>query len=89
MKAIKTILGALAVASLLGFSFNASAQENNNRDENGKIVRGPYETNKFWDNWFIGVGAGVNASIDFNSDFSFGGLALDVNATLRMCGQIC
>lgn len=80
MKAIKTILGALAVASLLGFSFNASAQENNNRDENGKIVRGPYETNKFWDNWFIGVGAGVNASIDFNSDFSFGGLALDVNA---------
>jgi outer membrane protein OmpA-like peptidoglycan-associated protein len=37
-----------------------NAQENGNRDENGKIVRGPYETNRFGDNWFIGVGGGIN-----------------------------
>jgi len=59
MKAIKTILGALAVASLL--SVSAFAQENGNRDENGNVVRGPYVTNGFGDNWFIGVGAMYNA----------------------------
>ncbi|MBR1871673.1 MAG: OmpA family protein [Bacteroidales bacterium] len=62
MKGIKTLFGALAVAGLLAFSFNASAQENGNRDENGKIVRGPYETNGFWDNWFIGIGGGLETS---------------------------
>jgi outer membrane protein OmpA-like peptidoglycan-associated protein len=36
------------------------AQENGNRDDNGKIVRGPYETNRFGDNWFIGAGGGIN-----------------------------
>ena len=25
-----------------------------------RIVRGPYETNGAWDNWFIGVGGGIN-----------------------------
>ena len=48
MKGIKMILGALAAASLL-FSVNAFAQENANRDENGKIVRGAYETNRAFD----------------------------------------
>lgn len=79
MKGIKTILGALAVASLLSFSFTANAQENGNRDENGNIVRGPYETNKFWDNWFIGVGAGVNATAGSSMKFNIGGLAVDAN----------
>jgi outer membrane protein OmpA-like peptidoglycan-associated protein len=37
-----------------------NAQENGNRDMNGKIVRGPYETNQFGDNWFLGVGGGIN-----------------------------
>ena len=60
MKGIKIILGAFAAASLL-FSVNAYAQEDNNRDENGKIVRGAYETNKAFDNTFIGVGAGINS----------------------------
>ena len=59
MKGIK-FFGALAIASLL-FSANAFAQENNNRDENGKVVRGAYETNKAFDNTFIGIGAGVNS----------------------------
>ncbi|MBQ9184910.1 MAG: OmpA family protein [Bacteroidales bacterium] len=80
MKGIKTILGALAVASLFTFSFSASAQENGNRDENGNVVRGSYETNKFWDNWFIGAGAGVNATMGSNVKFNLGGLAVDVNA---------
>ena len=54
----------LGAAALLAVSLTASpeifAQENGNRDENGKIVRGPYQTNRFGDNWFIGVGGGIN-----------------------------
>ncbi len=63
MKGIKAIFGALAVAGLLSFSFSANAQENGNRDENGKIVRGAYETNEFCDNWFVGAGAGINGAM--------------------------
>ena len=62
MKGIKMFFGVLAAASLL-FSVNAFAQENNNRDENGKVVRGPYETNKWIDNTFIGIGIGYNAGV--------------------------
>ena len=79
MKSIKFILGTLAVAGLLGFSQSVNAQENGNRDENGKIVRGPYETNGFWDNWFIGIGAGVNAVYGNGLDLGLGGLATDLN----------
>ena len=78
MKAIKSILGVLACATLLSVSFSANAQENNNRDANGKIVRGAYETNGLWDNWFIGVGAGVN-SVYNNGEFGKYGIATDVN----------
>ena len=81
MKGIKMILGALAAASLL-FSVNANAQENNNRDENGKVVRGAYETNKAFDNTFIGIGAGINSVIgDVTNLDSWGkiGLAADLN----------
>ena len=60
MKGFKTILGAIAAVAMLSLSFGASAQENANRDENGKIVRGAYETNGFWSNWFIGLGGGIN-----------------------------
>lgn len=57
-------MSALAVmAGVLVVSPAADAQENGNRDENGKVVRGAYETNKFGDNWFIGAGAGVNSWI--------------------------
>lgn len=62
MKTIKIVMSALAVmAGVLVVSPAANAQENGNRDENGKVVRGAYETNKFGDNWFIGAGAGVNS----------------------------
>ncbi len=79
MKGIK-IFTVLAAASLL-FSTNAFAQENNNRDENGKVVRGAYETNKAFDNTFIGIGAGVNSVIPSRSVKEWGklGLALDLN----------
>ena len=54
-------MGAAAlVAVSLTVSPTLNAQENGNRDENGKVVRGPYETNRFGDNWFIGAGGGVN-----------------------------
>ena len=59
MKRLYFILGAAAlVAVSLASSPTAGAQEN--RDEYGKIVRGPYETNRFGDNWFIGAGGGIN-----------------------------
>ncbi len=56
------LFGAIALAAVaMAVSPAVNAQENGNRDEFGKIVRGPYETNRFGDNWFIGVGGGVNS----------------------------
>jgi len=79
MKGIKTIFGALAIASLL-FSGNAFAQENANRDENGKVVRGSYETNKAFDNTFIEIGAGANFSVNpFAKEPKFGAAGLATN----------
>ena len=61
MKRLNFILGAAALAAVaLTVSPAVNAQENGNRDEYGKVVRGPYETNRFGDNWFIGAGGGVN-----------------------------
>ncbi len=80
MKGIK-IFGVLALASLL-FSTNAFAQENNNRDENGKVVRGAYETNKAFDNTYIGIAAGVNSvvpSILTTRNWGKIGIAADLN----------
>ena len=66
MKRLYFILGAAALAAVsLTASPALNAQEN--RDENGKIVRGPYETNRFVDNWFIGAGGGIN--ILWNEDY--------------------
>ena len=80
MKVFK-FLGALALASLL-FAGNAVAQENNNRDENGKVVRGAYETNKAFDNIFIGIAGGVNTVVPAIRDAkNWGniGIAADLN----------
>ena len=52
-----------AIAIALVLCASAFAQETN-RDEHGLIKYGPYQTNKFWDNWFIGAGIGFNAHID-------------------------
>ena len=65
MKAVKFILGALVLTVSVLAAPAANAQENGNKDENGKVVRGAYLTNQFGDNWFINVGAGLNAFYDF------------------------
>ena len=57
MKKILLIAAALFVGAV---SF---AQETN-LDANGNIQKGPYETNAFWDNWFIGGGIGVSTVAD-------------------------
>ena len=65
MKRLRFILGAAALAAVaMTASPVINAQENGNRDENGKIVRGPYETNRFGDNWFIGAGGGINMYLE-------------------------
>lgn len=76
MKTVKLFFAAFA---LLAVSATAAfAQEDGNRDENGKVIRGPYLTNSFGDNWFVNVGGGVNIAHD-NADWGLGG-ALNVNA---------
>lgn len=58
------------------------AQENGNRDAQNRIVRGPYETNRFFDNIFIGAAGGVNIYEGENDSYgSFGkrlSTALDI-----------
>ncbi|MCQ2147371.1 MAG: hypothetical protein MJZ16_07635, partial [Bacteroidales bacterium] len=76
MKSVKMILGVAAAALLV--SFSANAQENGNRDDNNKIVRGAYETNAGKDNWFIGIGAGVNSFVFVENAKPGLGLAGDV-----------
>ena len=76
MKAIKFI-GILAAASFL-FSFSAFAQEDANRDADGKVVRGPYVTNGAFDNMFINLGAGVNSVLERSYGLGKMGLAPDV-----------
>ena len=65
MKRLKFILGAAALAAVaLTASPAVNAQENENRDEYGKIVRGPYQTNGFGENWFIAAGGGINVFLN-------------------------
>ncbi len=52
---------------LISLSAILHAQERPNRGLNNKIIRGPYETNRFFDNWILGVGGGVNV-YNGNSD---------------------
>ena len=84
MKGIKILFGALAAAGLL-ISVSATAQENANRDADGNVVRGPYETNGTWDNTFIGAALGLNSTFNFNNNgavpfATYPGIALDVYA---------
>jgi outer membrane protein OmpA-like peptidoglycan-associated protein len=69
MKRLYYFIGAAALVSVAMTASPAlKAQENGNRDENGKVVRGPYETNRFGDNWFIGAGGGVNIFLNEGYD---------------------
>ena len=60
MKRLYFLGAAALIAVALTASPDLNAQENGNRDLDGKIVRGPYETNQFGDNWFIGAAGGIN-----------------------------
>ena len=69
MKRLNFFLGAAAlIAVTMTVSPGLNAQENGNRDLEGKIVRGPYETNRFGDNWFIGAGGGINIFLNEGYD---------------------
>ena len=71
MKRLYYFIGAAAlVAVAMTASPALKAQENGIRDENGKVVRGPYETNRFGDNWFIGVGGGINIFLNEGFDIA-------------------
>ena len=64
MKKFKLIFAAvLTMAAISLGSTSVYAQEDNNRDANGYVVRGPYLTNGGGANWFIGLGGGVNTSV--------------------------
>ena len=79
MKRLYYFIGAAAlVAVAMTASPALKAQENGNRDENGKVVRGPYETNRFGDNWFIGVGGGINLFLNEGFEPAVGP-SIDVN----------
>ena len=79
MKRLYLIYGASALAVvLMAAPVSVNAQENGNRDEFGNIVRGPYETNQFSDNWFIGIGGGINMLLNEGYDVKIGP-SLDVN----------
>ena len=73
----------LLTASLALVAAGVMAQENGNRDEQNRVVRGPYETNRFFDNNFIGVAGGVNIYHGENDSYGKFGKrlapALDVN----------
>ena len=73
--------GAIVLSLLMTMvaSTGASAQENNNRDENNKVVRGPYETNRLFDNVWIGVAGGINVFENSFSDIGGVNPALDIN----------
>ena len=74
---IKVLVSAISAALLL-VSLSAGAQEDSNRYSDGTVQRGPYLTNTGADNWFIGIGGGVNAMYD-NRQFGGYGLAIDAN----------
>ena len=79
MKTVKFFLGAIALAAVSMIAAPAvNAQEDGNRDENGKVVRGPYLTNKFGDNWFVSAAGGVNLLVDKGFEVA-PAFALDVN----------
>lgn len=62
MKLLKS--SAAVLVALLAVSFSANAQEDNNRYNDGSVQRGPYVTNELGDNWFLGIGGGVNTMYD-------------------------
>lgn len=63
MKNIKFMLIALVAIFVTLGSTSVFAQEDGNRDANGYVVKGPYLTNGFGSNVFVGVGGGFNTTL--------------------------
>lgn len=82
-KSLKRVLVAVLVLSTTCAFAQQEVKGRENRDANNKIVRGPYLTNRFFDNIFIGVAGGVNVYHGENDSYgSFGkrlAPALDIN----------
>lgn len=81
---------ALILAGVAALVCSTAFAQETNKDENGKRIYGPYETNKFWDNWFIDAGLGLNIDMDGafesikfhdNSKFKYGS-GLDLNVAV-------
>ena len=80
MKTIHSVgCAVLTLCMIIATGTWASAQENNNRDENNKVVRGPYETNRLFDNVWIGVAGGINVFENSFNDMGGVNPALDIN----------
>lgn len=81
---MKTMKKGILLLTFIASSVSVFAQQSEIRDENGSILRGPYETNHFKDNWFVGVGLGMNLfEGDYDNKASFGNRiapALDISA---------
>ena len=79
MKRLNFFIGAMALAAVfMAAPISVNGQEDGNRDEFGNIVRGPYETNRFGDNWFIGAAGGINVLINDGYDLKIAP-SLDAN----------
>jgi len=64
MKNVRFFMRAVVLSAILLGTSAVMGAKNENRDENGKIIRHPYLTNGLWSNWFIGAGGGVNVFFD-------------------------
>lgn len=53
---MKKFLLTLALVAVSATAFAANANESTTSEKS----HGPYVTNKFWDNWYVNIGAGVN-----------------------------
>ena len=83
MRIIQVLL--LTAMMMAPASFPAQGQESSspdvsaNRDFRGRIVRGPYETNRFGDNIWVGAAGGVNLYESSLTAPQGAGAALDIN----------
>lgn len=72
LKSLVCVLCAALAISVQAYAADNDGKDHSNKDENGKTVRGPYHTNKFKDNWFIGVSAGFNTFMQMSAGYKSG-----------------
>lgn len=53
------MVAVLAAATMSAQVFTSAESYNANKDADGKIIRGPYLTNTWKDNWYIGIAGGA------------------------------